>query len=133
MTVRTFSPGFRLSWMDVAILVAGGAAATGVGAVDGWMGLAIAFVVGHFFLFCNVLRMSRPPELVWAVTFAVWAAASGYGVASWPMVFTVCAALTMVLAINEMRRPWYHGVGWQRLNPRLPQWWEAETARVGAV
>lgn len=126
---RTFSPGFRLSWMDVTILAIGAAGAVAVGTVDGWIGLAIAFVVGHFFLFCNVLRMSRPPELIWAVAFALLALGAAVTEAiSWPMVFVVSTGLTVVLAVNEMRRPCYHGVGWQRVNPRLPGWWEAENA-----
>jgi hypothetical protein len=123
---RTFSPGFRLSAVDVLILLGGGAATAAVGRVDGWVGLAVAFVVGHFFLFCNVLRLSRRPELVWAGVFATLAiVATVPRAVSCPVVFVACGGLTVVLAIRESRRPSYHGVGWRWLNPRLPAWWSA--------
>ena len=123
-TTRTFSPGFRLSAVDVGILVAGAIGAVALGRLDPWAGVAVAFVVGHFFLFCNVLRMSRPPELVWAVAFAGMAVtAVVFGAVSWPAVFAGSATLTVVLVVIECRRPSYHGVGWRRLNPRLPAWW----------
>jgi hypothetical protein len=123
MTERRFAPGFRLSKLDVAILIAGGAFALAVGLVNVWFGLAIAFVVGHFFLFCNVLRMSRPLELIWATVFGGLAVASAvFGLIGWPVVLGVAALLTVVLAAIEMRRPSYHGVGWETLNPTLPGW-----------
>lgn len=128
-TNRTFSPGFRLSALDVAILVSGGLATYAIGRIDPWVGVAIAFVVGHFFLFCNVLRMSRPPELVWAGVFAVMAVVAVMSRAiSWPSVFSVSVTLTAVLAAIECRRPWYHGVGWRWLNPKLPTWWSEHIA-----
>jgi hypothetical protein len=27
------------------------------------------------------------------------------------------------VVVAEMLKPSYHGVGWQRINPRLPEWW----------
>ncbi len=60
MAERKFQPGFRLSGLDVIVLVVGGVASAYAMTVDRWFGIAIAFVVLHFFLFCNVLRMSRP-------------------------------------------------------------------------
>src|SRR5262249_2513053 len=71
---RTFQPGFRLSALDVIVLIIGGIASAYVMTRDWWFGIAIAFVVLHFFLFCNVLRMSRPLELIWAGIFAAMAA-----------------------------------------------------------
>jgi hypothetical protein len=32
------------------------------------------------------------------------------------------------VVIVEMRKPSYHGVGWQRINPGLPAWWDARVA-----
>ncbi len=120
---RTFSPGFRLSWIDVVILL-GGAVATGVlVSIDFWIGVAVAFVVGHFFLFCNVLRMSRVPELVWAGVFVGLAIGAVVGVVAWPWVFGVAGVVTVVLAGIESRRACYHGVGWEWVNPGLRVWW----------
>ena len=71
MGTSTFSPGFRLSFFDVVILFAGLIGAIVLGVQIWWAGMIIGFVVLHFFLFCNVFRISRPPELVWAAVFIV--------------------------------------------------------------
>lgn len=133
MGERQFQPGFRLSALDIAVVVAGAGASAYAMTVDRWFGAAIAFVVLHFFLFCNVLRMSRPLELVWAGAFAALAvAALSFNVLSWPAVFAASAFLTLIVAMIELRRPSYHGVGWQTLNPRLPQWWPRRPGARGA-
>jgi hypothetical protein len=130
MDERKFQPGFRLSALDVVVLVIGGIASGYAMTVDRWFGIAIAFVVLHFFLFCNVLRMSRPLELIWAGIFAALAVATiSQNLLSWPVVFAVSSVVTVIVAFIEMRRPSYHGVGWQKLNPRLPEWWQS--AAVG--
>jgi hypothetical protein len=76
--------------------------------------------------------MSRPLELIWAVIFAALAAAAiSQNLLSWPMVFAISAVVTVMVAVIEMRRPSYHGVGWQKLNPRLPEWWQSTAAMGG--
>jgi hypothetical protein len=130
--VRTFSPGFRLSVLDGAILAGGGLTTYLLYGLDRWTGVAAAFVVVHFFLFCNVLRMSRKPELTWAAVFAALAvSAAVFRIVSWPVVLSVSAVLTVLLTVLESRRPSYHGVGWQRLNPQLPAWWSARETGGG--
>ena len=122
-----FQPGFRLSVVDVIVLVLGAAGAMAASRVDPWLGLALAFPVAHFFLFCNVVRMSRPYELVWAATYVLLAGAQLLlGMPPWPLVFGVCLAVTCLVVALQMRQPSYHGVLWQRVNPALPQWWEAQ-------
>lgn len=126
MTERSFSPGFRLSALDVAVLVIGGVSAGAVSFFVPWLGAAVALVVSHFFLFCNVLRMSRLLELIWAAVFSILAGSEiAFDRPGWPVVFGVSILLTAVLAVVEARRPSYHGVGWTRLNPGLPAWWAA--------
>lgn len=133
MSERKFSPGFRLSAFDLLVLSAGAAAAAALAPVDGRFGLAVAFVVAHFFLFCNVLRMSRPLGLAWAVVFAGLAvAAFRFDAIPWPLVVAISTGVTVVLAVAETRKPSYHGVGWQKLNPGLPEWWTAAAARERA-
>jgi hypothetical protein len=133
MPARPFQPGFRLSATDVAVLVAGAAASAYATTLDRWLGVAVAFVVVHFFLFCNVLRMSRPLELTWAAVFAALAAgAASRGTPPWPVVFAVSSAVTAVVAFVETRRPSYHGVAWQKLNPRLPEWWQSVAGKETA-
>lgn len=128
MKPKQFSPGFRLSKLDVCVLVIGAAAAAGgVVQFDRWTGLAIAFVVLHFFLFCNIVRMSRPLELIWATSFAVLAImVVQFHRLSWPATFGIAAFVTLILVLIEMRSPSYHGVGWRRINPQLSDWWRAK-------
>ncbi len=66
-----FRPGFRLSLLNIAILLVGGIGALGAFTTEAAIWFAIAFVVGHFFLFCNVIRMARPSELIWATVFCL--------------------------------------------------------------
>jgi hypothetical protein len=118
-----FSPGFRLSLVDAAILAAG--ASTAMFAPRP-LSIVVGTVVGHFFLFCNVFRMSRKPELVWATTFVLLAAATiAQSLPGWPWTVGISVAMAGMLIALEMRKPSYHGVGWQTVNPRLPQWWAA--------
>jgi len=132
MAERKFQPGFRLSALDVAVLVVGGSSSAYAATVDRWFGFAIAFVVLHFFLFCNVLRMSRPLELIWASIFAALAVATiSQSILSWAVVFAVSSVVTVIVAFIETRRPSYHGVGWQKLNPRLPEWWQSASPGGG--
>lgn len=123
-----FSPGFRLSTFDVLVLIAGTICAVIFGLQTWWVGLVVGFVVAHFFLFCNVFRMSRPLELIWASIFTVLA---GLTISTdnpgWGVTIAVSLCATFVLVVIEMRRPSYHGVGWKRINPRLPEWWDAKT------
>lgn len=123
---REFAPGFRLSARDVVVLIVGAAAAAYLSALEPWWGFMVAFVVGHFFLFCNVVRMARPLELTWAAVFLALASATLLAEApGWPATAGASLAATLVVVGLQMRRPSYHGVGWQRINPGLRAWWDA--------
>jgi len=132
MNTQAFSPGCRLSAFDGGILAVGGLAAACISLADPRLGIAIVFVVMHFFLFCNVLRMSRRLEMVWAGVFLGLAACSIlFHWISWPAVFAVSGVVTALVAVVEIRKPSYHGVGWRKFNPRLPEWWRAQTQSSG--
>jgi hypothetical protein len=97
-----------------------------------WWGFVPAFVLAHFFLFCNVVRMARPLELAWAGIFVVLAAATvAFETPGWLVTALVSLLVTVVVVIVEMRKPSYHGVGWQRINPGMAAWWEARGAEKG--
>lgn len=86
---KPFQPGFRLSVTDIFIVVGGGAAAAAVWTFDQRLSISIAFVVLHFFLFCNVLRMSRPwnwcgPAPSSRSRGPLSAATSSHGRSCWP-------------------------------------------------
>lgn len=124
-----FAPGFRLSALDAIVIVTGVVAALALAAIEPWWGFAVGFVVAHFFLFCNVVRMARPLELAWAGTFLALAAATmALDVPGWPVTTLVSLAVTLAVVVIQMRRPSYHGVGWRRINPGLRAWWDASNA-----
>ena len=134
MRPRQFRPGFRFSWLDLAILAGGAAAAAAALAVfEPWVAFVIAFVVGHFFLFCNVFRLARALELAWAVVFvALVTATLTSGIPGWTVTTGLSLAATVIAVLLEMRKPSYHGVFWQQINPRLRQWWESHIAQPSA-
>ena len=124
---RKFSPGFRLSAVDCAILAAG---VCGAIFTPKEIAIVAATAVGHFFLFCNVFRMSRRPELIWATVFVILSALTLIQeFPGWPITVGSSFAIAVALIALETRKPSYHGVGWQRLNPNLPQWWAARNTR----
>lgn len=129
MNQRAFAPGFRLSVLDVVVLVGGTAATIVLSMFVWWWGFVPAFVLAHFFLFCNVVRMARPLELLWGGVFVVLAGATvAFETPGWLVTALVSLLVTVAVVIVEMRKPSYHGVGWQRINPGLPAWWEARLA-----
>jgi hypothetical protein len=124
-TEMKFQPGFRISAMDVAVLLVAAVGSWFAAGINLWMGIAIAFVVAHFFLFCNVVRMGRSLELLWAVLFVLLAGTTVLtGLPGWISTFSVMLISTAVLVTLQMRQPSYHGILWLQINPGLPQWWE---------
>ncbi len=132
MNQSVFAPGFRLSVVDVVILVGGMTATIILSIFVWWWGFILTFVLAHFFLFCNVVRMARPLELVWAGVFVVLAGATvAFETPGWLVTALVSLLVTVVVVVVEMRKPSYHGLCWQQINPGLPAWWEARVAEKG--
>lgn len=130
MRQREFAPGFRLSALDVAVLVAATIGAVLLWKMTWWWGFVLGFVVAHFFLFCNVIRMARPLELIWALIFLVLAGATIInGSPGWTITTIASLFVTVIAVAIEMRKPSYHGAGWQWLNPALPAWWQLHVTR----
>jgi len=131
MPNRPFAPGFRLSLRDAIVLVAGSSAGIALATMVWWWGFVIGFVVAHFFLFCNVVRMARPLELAWAALFVALAAGTiALDFPGWPAAISISLAATVAVVALQLRKPSYHGLGWQRINPGLPAWWAAQQASV---
>lgn len=125
MRDRQFSPGFRLSTIDFLVLLVATAVSVEMGIMHDWIGGVIAFVVCHFFLFCNIFRISRPLELVWAGVFLVLAVCSVlFARPGWIATYGLSLVITVIVVAIEMRKPSYHGIWWQRINPGLREWWE---------
>ena len=125
-----FAPGFRFSPTDALALLLGAAAAAAIAAVHAGLGAAAGVAVGAFFLFCNVVRASRPAELTWATAFLALAAAAAAGRVGWPVTLLLAVAAAAGVWGYEACRPGYHGAGWWRFNPELPAWWRAHAAPV---
>jgi hypothetical protein len=124
-----FAPGFRLSLYDVVVLIVGIGSAVALSQTYLTSSLIIAFVVGHFFLFCNVFRISRTPELIWASVFLLLAGGTLIAnIPGWIATISISLAVTIVAIALEMKKPSYHGVGWRTINPNLKDWWDSQIA-----
>ena len=112
--------GFRFFRTDIGVLA-------GLAGLTVWFLRAVPelawlppLVGGHFFLFCNVVRLCRRLELLWAAVFllnvAAWAARGDLRLLP---ILLGQFPVTVVLVAWEIRQPRYHGVWADRLNPRL--------------
>lgn len=61
--------GFRCSLADVGFLALAAVGTWFAVPVIGEWAVLLPFVVGHFFLFCNVFRVGTPRELTWVGFF----------------------------------------------------------------
>jgi hypothetical protein len=121
-----FRPGFRISATDIVILGVGGIAAAVAWQLVWWAGFASVFVLSQFFLFCNVFRVARAPELIWSASFLFVAVPTVLtGIPGWPLTIATALLSTIGVVVCEMRKPSYHGIGWQWINPGLEAWWHA--------
>ena len=127
MPPKPFKPGFRLDVIDVLVLVAGTTGTVLLAQVEWWMGLIVGFAVGHFFMFCNVFRVVKLLELTWSAIFVALAGSTiATGQPGWAVTLGATLAATLVVIMMQVRKPSYHGIAWQRLNPKLPEWWEKQ-------
>ena len=105
------SHGFRFSATDaVAIVVCAAATVWGLREL-GEVAWFFPFVLGHFFLFCNVFRVPRRPEMVWAGSFIVIATACLVADVSPLHAMWLILPVTVGVLIYAVRLPTYHGVG----------------------
>jgi len=112
--------GFRFSLTDALAIVVFLSAA---GVLRGWnnpLWWVLVIAAGHFFFFCNVFRILRRRELIWAGLFILnigaWAWLDHL---TWPLVLLCQLPITAAVVAADMCAPSYHGVLASRLNPRL--------------
>jgi len=122
-------PGCRCSRGDLFVLLV--ALVVTVAAhrtFEAWS-LFVPLVVGHFFLFCNVFRIRRRYELIWAALLILNAGAwllsghftpDNWASAGWLLL--IQTPVTIALIVAEMRSGAYHGLGWQTINPQAANW-----------
>src|SRR5262245_61925729 len=105
MKQPAFSPGFRLSVVDVIVLVAGVTGSIILSKFEWWWGFVVALVLGHFFLFCNIVRMARPLELIWAAVFASLVGATiAFERPGWLVTAILSLLVTVIVVALEMRK-----------------------------
>lgn len=137
MPAHNFKPGFRLSTLDGAFLLASFVVVVPLGKMASRAGETLSEVGAYallglpviaFFLFCNVFHIRRSLELTWAALYVVLLLlAIAFHAIDWRAVATV-ALLGLAAAIAvDMKSPSYHGVGWRRVNPELPTWWNSQS------
>lgn len=78
----------------------------------------VAFTIFHFFLFCNVFRVPRKPELIWSALFLL-NAGIGFGILGAPiwLVAFIQLPVTVHLIWRAIQLPTYHGIFSRTLNP----------------
>jgi hypothetical protein len=103
--------GFRFSIVDglaISLCVASTAALLPEIGRDSWL---FAVVLGHFFLFCNVFRVRRNYELIWAglflANFCYWRFFSDF---AWVWVLGIQTPITLTAIIAEIKSPVYRGI-----------------------
>src|SRR5262249_15844100 len=110
-SLPVFNPGFRMSTFDALVLLLGAIGSAVLYCYVGWAGMLIAFVTGHFFLFCNVLRVARPLELVWAAIFVMMSATTILLQSpGWPISLGLSLTTTVAVIVISLCRPSYHGI-----------------------
>ncbi len=111
--------GIRFSILDGFVLFLGIGTTILFWRLMPFIAFIILFTVLHFFLFCNIFRIRRKAELLWALTFIVNA---GIGAAlfssSIAVVATIQLAITTAILSYEIRQPVYHGIACRRWNQK---------------
>jgi len=122
---RPRTAGFRFSLTDgIAISVC----AVGTFLAWKWIG-EFAFVapitLGHFFLFCNVFRVHRNYELIWAASFIInfsfWVLGTEAGSIPYGKLLAVQLPITALLITLEICSKRYHGIFYRRTNPHVEE------------
>ena len=103
--------GFRFSRVDAVVLLTAAGLTWALWRYVGQFALLVPVTLFHFFLFCNVFRVRRSAELLWAgafvVNFAMWALSGSF---SWWAVLGAQLPVTLAIVVVEVRHPRYHGV-----------------------
>jgi hypothetical protein len=104
--------GFRFSWTDGVAIVVFALLTWSTWPLLGKMSILFPVVLGHFFLFCNVFRIPRKPELWWSAAFVVnvgvWLSFNRF---TWSMVLLTQTPITLLVITRAVFGEDYHGIG----------------------
>ena len=126
-----FRPGFRFSLLDGVLLVSAGVGAVALSRVSIEFALLAVAAVLHFFLFCNVFRVSRPLELSWSAFFLACVGIRALAGVPWSVLGAAVLGATVLVVWRQAIAKSYHGILWRWLNPELPAWWARQAGAVG--
>ena len=102
--------GFRMMWWDpIAILICAAAVWFGWEVFQAWI-LMVPYVLGTFFLFCNVFRVRQNLELIWAAIFIANTLAWLYFAPSLLGIVVTQSIVTIVVIAYHARTPGYRGI-----------------------
>ncbi|MBI3039479.1 hypothetical protein HYY75_10640 [bacterium] len=109
-------PGLRFWWTDAVMIGVAGTITWGLFSEIGEWALLIPFVVGNFFLFCNIFLVGTRREMFWSLTFLVnFLISVGYAGFSPADLSLVQVPITLGVIIHAIRDPNYHGWGYSHL------------------
>lgn len=122
--------GFRFSWTDGVVLFIAVLTTWSLKAREIELFWIPPMVVGHFFLFCNVFRVRRNYELIWACLFLLnvgfWMSRLSL---RWQEPLLCQVPVTLVVIVAEMRSRRYHGIWASRLNPFIEEYLATKRAQ----
>lgn len=127
MPNKTRTWGFRFVATDAVTIGVVVAAALLLWRMENPLWWLLTIVAGHFFLFCNVFRLRRKLEFVWAALFLMnlsfWLY---FGRLDWWRVLSAQLPISLFVIVLELRSQWYHGVFAERMNPQLADYLEGK-------
>lgn len=116
------APGARLAVSDLAVLAAGAAGTAALHARAPALAWLPGFVLGHFFLFCNLVRLRTHKELLWCAVFlANFAAHAAQGDPCGAAILAWQLPVTLALVASEVASPGYRGLGYAALGKSPPR------------
>ncbi|HNX77134.1 MAG TPA: hypothetical protein PLM07_08395 [Candidatus Rifleibacterium sp.] len=131
MAEPKFAPGFRISFTDLLVLIGGATAAGLLWQINAGLAVLPALPVLHFFLFCNVFRIERKKELIWAASCIISSlAAMQTDYLTSPLFIGYNFFLAAILIVIETRSPEYHGIFWKQFNPDLENHWHRKNSKI---
>ena len=117
--------GFRFSIIDSVALAAFAVVIVGLHRLPSSLWWLVAILAVHFFLFCNVFRVIRRRELIWAALFILnvgfWLL---LGRLDWFSVLACQLPVTVGVIAWEVKATRYHGIFADRLNTQLEDYLE---------
>ena len=121
---KEFKPGFRINLRDIIFIILGLILA--YYCHYSFMDLTIIILssICHFFMFCNVFRISRIPELIWASLFILLSYLTiNTDLLKWTVSIPTAFLIAGILIFLETNKESYHGILWRKFNPNLQKWW----------